>query len=294
MLIPCYRDAATLGRALASVRAQTRPADEIIVVDDCSPEGALIQRVVEQFPGTIYLRNPENLGLAGARNRGLEAASGEITAFLDADDEAHPQRIEWQLKYVAADVAVTSDTARVPPGQVAPKTQSSLPPQVTTYRGVGTMIYANRLTGACLMAPTALLRSAGGYDQALRSCEDFDLWLRLLARGVTVRRIRLPLYIYHQNPGGLSRRYLDIARWELAVVEKFLATGGIGASHGLRAGSVWATWLLRHFARAAARKDAALLEQATAHLARLDTWPVLRWLVRTIGRSGALGIISWR
>ena len=205
VIIPCYRDATTLGRALASLQAQTKRADEVIVVDDCSPEGELIRQVIAGFPGTIYVRNAENLGLAGTRNRGLQEASGDIVAFLDADDEAHPQRIEWQLNFVTPDSAVACDVERVPMDGTSPPLFFDWPPPVKTYRGIGTVIYANRLTGASLMATTALLRTIGGYDSSLRSCEDFDLWLRLLACGYRVQRLRRPLYIYHQNPAGLSQ-----------------------------------------------------------------------------------------
>ena len=159
-----------------------------------------------------------------------------------------------------------------------------------TYRGIGTVIYANRLTGASLMATTALLRTIGGYDSSLRSCEDFDLWLRLLACGYRVQRLRRPLYIYHQNPAGLSRRYQDIARWELAVVEKHIANHAPGDSGGLRTGAIWAAWLLRHFARASVMSDPILYRQAEDNLARLNCWPTLRSLVGAIAGSGLLKI----
>lgn len=286
VVIPCYRDAATLGRALTSLQMQTRQADEVIVVDDCSPESDLIRRVLEDFPQTVYLRNPANLGLAGTRNRGLHAASGNIIAFLDADDEAHPQRIEWQLQLVDDNTAVACDVERIPAGATAVPQHYPWPPHVTTYRSTATMIYANRLTGASLMAPAGLLRRAAGYDASLRSCEDFDLWLRLLTAGCCVKRIDRPLYFYHQNPAGLSRRYHDIARWELAVVDKFTASAGATAS--LRTGTIWAVWLLRHFARAAVLADTALHEQATRELVRLEKWPVLRRLVKIVAASGVL------
>jgi glycosyltransferase involved in cell wall biosynthesis len=296
VVIPCYRDSATLARALASLESQTRRADEVIVVDDCSPEGEMIQQVIAGFPGTKYVRNAENLGLAGTRNRGLQEATGDIVAFLDADDEAHPQRIDWQLRFVAPDTAVACDVVRVPAGGCVDNALFDWPPSVTTYRHVGRMIYANRLTGASLMAPAALLRAAGGYDSSLRSCEDFDLWLRLLGGGYRVQRIRRPLYIYHQNPAGLSRRFQDIARWELAVVEKFIASGGNSSPGGLRTGTIWATWLMRHFARASIMSDPILRRQAGENLVRLDRWPALKWLVRAIACSGVLKLwqFAWR
>ena len=292
VVIPCYRDAATLGRALMSLQAQTRLPEEIIVVDDFSPEEARIRAVVGGIPRVIYLRNTSNLGLAGTRNRGLQEASGEIVAFLDADDEAHPQRIEWQLKLVAPDTAVACDVVRIPEGGSAALQQFSWPPRIKTYREVGTMIYANRLTGASLMAPAAMLRAVGGYDSSLRSCEDYDLWLRLLGRGYRVQRIRHPLYIYHYNAAGLSRRYLDIAHWELVVLGKFLAGGSAAAPSGFRSGIVWAVWLLRHFARATVLSDNGLRAQAMRDLSRLDRWPVMRWMVRAVAVSGVLKL--WR
>lgn len=286
VIIPCYRDAATLGRALTSLQKQTRHANEVIVVDDCSPESDLIREVIAGFPQTVYLRNATNLGLAGTRNRGLQEATGDIVAFLDADDEAHPQRIEWQLKLVDDNTAVACDVERIPVGGTAVPQQYPWPPQVTSYRSTATMIYANRLTGASLMAPAELLRRAAGYDASLRSCEDFDLWLRLLTAGCCVKRIHRPLYFYHQNPAGLSRRYHDIARWELAVVEKF--TTSRGAVDDLRTGTIWTVWVLRHFARAAVLADPALHAQVKNELVRLEKWPLLCWLVKLIAASGIL------
>ena|SRR6185436_18772418 len=132
------------------------------------------------------------------------------------------------------------------------------------------------------MAETALLRKLGGYDASLRSCEDYDLWLRLLAQGFVVKRVRLPLYFYHDNPAGLSRRYRDIAQYELMVVRKFLGTSYFGPPDSLQAGSVLGVWLLRHALRAEALDDAVLREQADTNVRELlaPRWPMLALLVR--------------
>jgi len=143
------------------------------------------------------------------------------------------------------------------------------------------------------MAPTELLRRFGGYDENLRSCEDFDLWLRLLADGVTVHRIRLPLYIYHHNPRGLSQDYKSIGRWELEVIGKLVKSGGMGAPLSLKVGTVWAVWLTRQFARAEKTRNTELFELANTQMHRLESWPCLRWAVRLLASLRLLGLYQF-
>src|SRR5262245_31918650 len=83
VVITTYNHAHFLGEALDSVRAQTHPADEIVVVDDGSGDNP--GEVVARFPGVRCIRQ-DNRGLAAARNAGLTALSTRYVTFLDADD----------------------------------------------------------------------------------------------------------------------------------------------------------------------------------------------------------------
>lgn len=289
-MIPCYRDAATLGRALNSLQNQTRSADEIIVVDDCSPESAEIQKVIQLFPGVIYLRNQVNLGLAGTRNLGLSLATGDVVTFMDADDEAHPQRFEYQIRHLEPRGAVACDVRVVSAGESVPDYGYFTSDPVKIYRSPGEIAFFNRLTGASLMVHTALLKSLGGYEPTLRSCEDFDLWLRLLSSGVEVCRIRLPLYIYHQNLNGLSRNYRSIGQWEIEVVSRLARSGWVGTPSSLRVGSIWAVWIAKQYARAFKTGQTDLLEQAEDHLQRLVQWPMIKAALRLLVAVRFLGL----
>ena len=95
VIIPSYNRNKLLKRALDSVLAQTRPADEIIVVDDGSSDGTDIM-LKQQFPLVNYLRT-ENRGVSAARNVGIQHARGDWIALLDSDDEWLPKKIEIQL-----------------------------------------------------------------------------------------------------------------------------------------------------------------------------------------------------
>ena len=78
--------------AVDSVKHQTRPPDEIIVVIDHNPR--LLQRAEQELDGLIVVPNQESRGLSGARNSGIAAASGSVIAFIDEDAVAEPDWLE--------------------------------------------------------------------------------------------------------------------------------------------------------------------------------------------------------
>ena len=92
MIIPAHNAAATLTRAIDSVRAQSSPAHEIIVVDDGSGDDTAL--VAGRYGDAVKLIRQVNSGVSAARNAGARAASGDWLAFLDADDWYLPDRLK--------------------------------------------------------------------------------------------------------------------------------------------------------------------------------------------------------
>ncbi|MDX1565811.1 MAG: glycosyltransferase family 2 protein, partial [Phycisphaeraceae bacterium] len=82
LYIPCFNAKRTLAECLEGVMAQTRPADEILVIDDGSTDGSA--EIAEQLPVRV-IQHEVNRGLGAARNTALEAAGGDLVASLDAD-----------------------------------------------------------------------------------------------------------------------------------------------------------------------------------------------------------------
>jgi glycosyltransferase involved in cell wall biosynthesis len=99
-IIPVRDGEAFLGEAIESVLAQTRPPQEVIVVDDSSNDRSA--RVALAFGPPVRLLRGHGRGPGAARNQGVEAASGELLCFLDADDLFHPEKQERQLERLAA------------------------------------------------------------------------------------------------------------------------------------------------------------------------------------------------
>jgi glycosyltransferase involved in cell wall biosynthesis len=96
VIIPVYNGQRFLGDAIRSALAQTYPATECIVVDDGSNDGSAA--VARSFGPRVRVLSKENGGVASARNAGVLAASGELVAFLDADDYWLPDKLEVQMR----------------------------------------------------------------------------------------------------------------------------------------------------------------------------------------------------
>jgi glycosyltransferase involved in cell wall biosynthesis len=175
-VIPCYNGARWLAEALESVRAQTLPVDEIIVVDDASADDS--GDIARKYGATV-IRNPVNRGEGYSRNVGFKRASGELIAWLDADDMWMPNHVSTLTALLqrfpqaaAAFGAVQRFGLRnelirghVPPG----------PPSNVFWLAFGDWVHA---TIASIIHRAALL-DVGGFNERERYSVDFDLWLRL-------------------------------------------------------------------------------------------------------------------
>ena len=97
VVIPAYKAARTINRAVESVFGQTREPAEVLVVDDGSPDGADLAAALARYGDRVTLLRKPNGGAASARNHGIERARGSVIGFLDADDYWEPDKLERQL-----------------------------------------------------------------------------------------------------------------------------------------------------------------------------------------------------
>ena len=117
VIVPAYKVQAYLHECLESVLSQSYPDLELIAVDDCSPDasGAIIDEFAARDPRVRPVHLTENQGLGGARNAGLERASGDYLVFLDGDDTLTPhalRAIADRLKETGDPDVVVYDYAR--------------------------------------------------------------------------------------------------------------------------------------------------------------------------------------
>lgn len=103
-VIPVYNGTRYLRECLRSALEQTLPPAEIIVIDDGSTDGP--ERITNELGPVVRCERQRHVGQAAARNHGLSLARGDFIAFLDADDIAHPTRLEKQLGCFSANPAL--------------------------------------------------------------------------------------------------------------------------------------------------------------------------------------------
>jgi glycosyltransferase involved in cell wall biosynthesis len=242
VIIPCYRDAATLPRAVRSAVDQTWPPEEIIIVDDASQDaatGAVLRELVQQFaPLLRVLTLEENEGPAGARNLGWDAATQPLIAFLDADDTWLPHKLERQVPVMLADGAPALSGHqwvfhREPvAGTGPPLAQDDADVRVTTLTLKGLLLRSS------LSTPTVVLRRdlSERFDPEMRFSEDLDLWLRIIARHGPAAFLTMPLAVIHKPPFGASGLSGQIHRMEaghIRAVSKILESGAISRRFSL-------------------------------------------------------------
>ena len=249
VIIPVYA-AAFLDEALASVLGQVRPADQVIVVDDGSPDPEAVQQAVSRWPGRITLLRQANAGAAAARNAGLAAAGTEWVAFLDADDHWLPDFLERQMSYLDAhpDVDfVWADATIVGDTPAAGRTFMSMCPSSGPVTLESLLAQTCNVLTSTVVVRRSLVIDAGSFDEALRRGQDFDLWLRLVSSGaraayhdevLAVRRLHgdnlsgtrlneleraLHVFTKAMNTLPLTRREHDAARLRVRTLKGELA-----------------------------------------------------------------------
>ncbi len=226
IVIPCYKQAHLLGEALASCLAQQPRPAEIIVVDDGSPDDVAGAVAAMGEAPTIRLVRRPNGGLSAARNTGLELSRSPCLVFLDADDRLCPGALAAGLACLAAH----PEAAFVHGGYRNMDLAGTYWPSPTLPRpGPTTLddLLAGNVVG---MHGTVLYRrepleDTGGFDEALRSCEDWDVYLRL-ARTHAVVAHRHVCADYRRHAAGMSQDFDRLIDAGLTVLERHRPEAG--------------------------------------------------------------------
>ncbi|HEX5445014.1 MAG TPA: glycosyltransferase family A protein, partial [Pirellulales bacterium] len=181
VIIPAYRAARTIRRALESVLSQTAPPAQVIVIDDGSPDD--LARAVSLYGDRVTLLSKPNGGAASARNAGIDVASGDFIAFLDADDYWEPKKLERQLAVFERhpELGLVAGQYFVQqPGGVKRRAGLRSGPErfdcVQRARGAAAFRAAAEVwTGTVLVRREAL--GDEGFVSGLEPAEDRDLWV---------------------------------------------------------------------------------------------------------------------
>lgn len=226
VIVAAYQASGTIQRTLQSIVRQTLKPREVVVVDDGSTDGTF-QAAEAEAPdmGGIDLRvfrTEENLGAGAARNRAIEESAEPILAFLDADDEWLPGKLERSLAVLNDSGAVlvahdyltgTGDEARQ--HNCERRFLDSDDPFIGLYR-------KGYIPSSSVVTRLDAVLAAGGFDPGLRNAQDFDLWLTMLRQpGTPFLVFGEPLLRYHPGPGGIMSHTSRRLRCGMAIAVRY-------------------------------------------------------------------------
>lgn len=218
VVITAYQAAGTIAAAVESALRQTRPAEEVLIVDDGSSDD--LAGALAPFGERIRTIRRENGGGAAARNSGARAAAGEFMAILDADDTFEPRRLEAIASLAAAQPQldlIATDASFVVAGE---KVGTFLEHNPFPAEGQREAIFASCFPGGWPAVRIGALEAAGGFDEEMRIAYDWDCWLRMILAGSRVGMVTEPLYDYVLHEGSLASSRLASLRERIALLEK--------------------------------------------------------------------------
>ena len=218
VVVPVHGWAPYLAEALDGILAQDPAPDDVVVVDDGSPEP--LQLHVDHAPRCRLVRREERGGLPAARRTGVAALDAtELVALCDDDDVWRPGKLRAQLAALRSDrsgpgmpAGCFSRTVVIGPdgretGECWPDPPTTLP-----------ALYERNpvcVSGALLRRDA--VERAGGIARDLPAAEDWDLWLRLLAAGERLVLAPDAVVAYRRRAGAMSADVASLARAQLTV-----------------------------------------------------------------------------
>jgi glycosyltransferase involved in cell wall biosynthesis len=292
VIMPCHNAGPWIADALRTVADQTLPAHEVIVIDDDSSDDSLAQ--IERSGVAVKLLRSNARNAAGARNLGIEAATGHWLALLDSDDIWYPNHLARAATLLGSTehVAFLSNHDWISPAGApirmpemfvnnlpAPRSGSSVDDfcRLADYGfhfGHSTVLYRR-----------SRVREVGMFDVSQQRRHDIDLWLRVIAGGTWVYDTMKSAAYRHGTPGGISENTLECEYYYLRALSK----------NAERVDSP----VLRHSLSRRARQamGVACADGPPEHYARIRdlAWPHLSPLVRMFYRCGSVspGLLRW-
>jgi glycosyltransferase involved in cell wall biosynthesis len=219
-VVTAYNAEEYVAQTLQAILSQSRPPEEVVVVNDGSTDGTRDE--LARFRGEIRVVNQSNHGHPHALNRGFGEARGDYLAKCDADDIWEPEKLRRQVEALAArpQIDIAFCAARVfgeSAGRWGMPVDDGASAGILDRRSFGRAMY--RANGVC---PSSTLVRRGLYEQLgpfaeHLAAEDYDYWMRALRAGAVFHYDPAMLVRHRRHNGNVSSNQLAMKRADLYV-----------------------------------------------------------------------------
>lgn len=230
-IIPTYNSEKYIVRTLESICNQSILPNEIVIVDDGSTDRTIeiINNYVmahREITDRVKIFQQLNAGAGAARNKAIKEATGEWIAFLDSDDiwdEKKIQIVAEEIDKHPQSTIFAHDEYAVNEDNLNAKRLCELHKKYNASEDLFLQLYrGNLFSTSCMVISRSILEKTGGFDESLRSAQDYDLWIRCSMYG-KLHYIEKPLETYVVREGNITsntyRRYVC----EMRICRKYIA-----------------------------------------------------------------------
>ena len=241
VIIPTYNCARYLGRAIDSVCAQTYTDYEILVVDDGSTDDT--KDVALPYSQRVTYLCQQNQGVSAARNHAVSKASGELLAYLDADDMWYPEKLEKQVAFLDAhrecgmvhsEMSVINEQDEILHVRFYEETKRSVPQGYCMQQ----LLMRCHIQPLTVVERRSSFDRVGGFDERLLAAEDYLHWIMLAAEGQALGYLAEPLGKYRWRTGSLMGNSYGLLEGYVRLFDILLHEKPIAPRHGAECAAI--------------------------------------------------------
>ena len=294
IVIPVYNGSNYLREAIDSALAQTYENKEVIVVNDGSDDAGKTAEIAARYGNKIRYFEKPNGGVASALNFGIEQMTGEYFSWLSHDDVYYPRKLEAQIAYLnnlgKKDVILYSDFDII--DRNSRVIGRSTIPSFEVERFLYEVLFESFLNGCTILAPKSCFDRVGVFNEALKTTQDYDLWVRLAKH---FDFIHVPEVLIqsrqHAEQGCLTLGHIEdidgFYVWSLHEV----APDNVRKIYGMNPSQFYYNAALRYKSRGLKNAYSHAIALAMSHVRKENAWALLRLKLETtaIGEKILLG-----
>jgi hypothetical protein len=279
VVIPTYNCADFIARAIDSVLDQTYKDFEVIVVDDGSTDNTA--DIMSRFEKRVRYLLQENKGVSAARNLAVLHATGELFAYLDADDKWYPQKLELQVRFldthpecglVHSDVSVIDENDQIIHQRFNAESGRPVPQSYCLID----LLHRCHIQTLTVVERRSCFNEVGEFLKQLPIAQDYYHWIRTAIQGFEIGYIDQPLALYRWRRGSLMSSQTRLLQDLITICQLLLNDTTLEVRHGSWATAIVEDQLYRY------ERDLAYLDRAEgrAQIARrrlkrlIQKWPM--------------------